>query len=224
MMPQEKILVVDDERNTRRTLDEALAPLGYEVLLAASGEKAIERMGDPGIGLVLLDLKMPGIQGLDVLEWIERERPDVSVVILTAHGTVDSAVESMKHGALDVIQKPFSLEQIRALVTREMDPETRLRSRREGYESRIERARASIKAGDLDPALAHLRAAEGLDPDRPEAFNLLGVVAELKHDRPRAHKNYRLALELDPTYGPAQENLHGSTRAPIERGPLALGE
>jgi DNA-binding NtrC family response regulator len=223
-MPQEKILVVDDERNTRTTLEEALHPLGYEVVLASSGAEALERLTDRGIALVLLDLKMPGMGGLDVLRRIGDERPDVTVVILTAHGTTDSAVESMKHGALDVIQKPFSLNEIRDFVRREMDPGTREQLRKDQYHQRVGQAREMIRGGALESALAHLREAEALDPGRPDAFNLTGVISELRRDRTAAQKQYRIALDLDPTYQPAKENLQGSTRGPTERGALALGD
>lgn len=223
-MRQEKILIVDDEENTRLTLEEALHPLGHEVVLASSGEEALERLEDRRIGLAILDLKMPGVGGLEVLRRIETERPDITVIILTAHGTVDSAVESLKRGALDVIQKPISLDAVRALVRRELDPEARAETRRRKYDDRIDRARSCIGRGDLDPALGHLREAETLDPGRPEAFNLVGVVAEIRRDRAEAQKQYRLALDLDPTYEPARKNQKGSTRGPGDRGPMALGE
>lgn len=223
-MPKSKILVVDDEKNTRLTLEEALEPLGYDIVLAASGEEAIKRLEDPDLTLILLDLRMPGVSGLDVLRHIERERPDVRVVILTGHGTVDDAVESMKHGALDVIQKPFALEEIRALVQAELDPGQRQTARMRDYEGEVSDARNSIQEGDFDVALGHLRRARNRDPSRPEAFNLIGAVHELRHDRAEAQRHYRLALDLDPTYGPARENLEGSTRDPVRRGRVSLGE
>lgn len=218
------ILVVDDEPNTRATLAEALEPLGYEIVLVATGEDAIQQLADRDIALVLLDLKLPGIDGLAVLEKIERDRPDVRVLILTAHGTVDSAVEGMKHGADDVIQKPFSLEQIRERVRHEMDPEERQRVLEEGYLTRVRQAREQIRAGELDRAEAHLLRAEHIDPDRPEALNLLGVLCELRHDRPAAQRRYRMALDVDPGYLPAQQNLSASAGNPIARGAPALGD
>jgi len=222
-MPDRKLLVVDDEENTRITLQAALDPLGYDVALAASGEEALEQLGDPALRVVLLDLKMPGVSGLEVLRRIQAERPDLRVVIITAHGTVDSGVESMKLGAVDFLQKPFSVDQIRSLVQQEMEPDERRTSQAEAYEREVVQARAQIGQGRLDVALAHLRRAEGLDPDRPEAFNLIGVVAELRHDRTEAQKQYRVALDMDPTYVPARDNLHGSTRGASRRGPPSLG-
>lgn len=223
-METRKILVVDDENNTRMTLEEALEPLGYEIVLAASGEEALDRLSDPQLALVLLDLKMPGISGLDVLRHIERERPDLRVVILTAHGTVDAAVESMKHGAFDVVRKPFSLDEIRRLVHGEMDPDRQESSLAAEYERDVRDGRSSILEGAFDVALGHLQRAAKRDPSRPEAINLIGVVHELRHERVEAQQQYRLALELDPTYAPARENLEKSTGDPSRRGAPSLGE
>lgn len=224
MMAKPKILVVDDEKNTRLTLEEALEPLGYEIVLASSGEEAIGRLEDPDLTLVLLDLRMPGVTGLDVLRHIERKRPDVRVVILTAHGTVDAAVESMKHGALDVIQKPFALEEIRTVVQKELDPGHREAARTRDYEREVSDARKSIREADFDVALGHLRRATDRNPSRPEAFNLIGAIHELRHNRAEAQRHYRLAVDLDPTYGPAKENLERSARDPVRRGRVSLGE
>ena len=224
MARQRKILVVDDERNTRLTLEEALEPLGYEVVLAGSGSEALERLLDPGIELVLLDLKMPGVDGLEVLRHAERERPDVKVLVLTAHGTVDSAVESMKHGAADLIQKPFSIEEIRAAVGEWIDPERVEEARARAYDKHVRLGREKIREREPGAAEGHLKRAVSLDPERPEALNLLGVVGELRHDPSEAQKYYRLALQVDATYGPARENLARTTeRQGLGHGP-SLGD
>lgn len=221
---ERKILVVDDEKNTRTTLEEALKPLGYEILLASSGEDALEHMADRGLGLVLLDLRMPGMGGLDVLRRFERDRPDVRVVILTAHGNVETAVESMKHGAADLIQKPLALAEIRNLVQIAMDPARQSTMRGNEYDRDVGDARRSIREDALDAALAQLRRATDLDYSRPEAHNLIGVVHELRHDRVTAQTHYRIALEFDRTYGPARDNLTKSMGDPAERGAPSLGE
>jgi DNA-binding NtrC family response regulator len=224
MMRKHKILVVDDEANTRTTLQAALGSLGYELLMAASGDEALGKLSDPRIGLMLLDLRMPGVSGLDVLRQVESERPDIRVVIVTAHGTVDSAVESMKRGAVTVLQKPFSLAEIRALVRAEMEPSEREGKRKSDYESHVDAARAKIREDMLDAAVAHLREAERIDPTRPEAFNLLGVVHELRHDRVEARRQYSVALQLRPSYRAARENLENVNRPPAKHHAPTLGE
>jgi len=222
-MKKGKVLVVDDEPNVRITLKQALDPLGYEIVLARDANEAEELAADPGVELVLLDLKMPGIDGLQVLEYLERERPGLKVIIITAHGTVDSAVSSMKHGALDVIQKPFSLEQIRGLVREHMDTERRARRIGSDYETHVSTARKLIGERRLDAAREHLARAVSEDESRPEAHNLLGVVAYALGDRLEGQRQWRLALTLDPAYRPAQHNLTRSTRGDMPGGPLDLG-
>lgn len=207
---ERRLLIVDDESHTRLTLAQALGPLGYGIQLASSAEEAIRELSDPRIDLVLLDLKMPGGSGLDVLRHIERERPGLRVVIVTAHGTVDSAVQSMKLGALDLIQKPFSVDEIRALVRREMDHSERRRVADEDYLEHIARARARIEERDLAGAVPHLTRAIDERGDRPEGHNLLGVIEEAKGNRVAAQKHWRMALLVDPTYEPAKGNLHRS--------------
>ncbi|MEQ1855332.1 MAG: response regulator [Longimicrobiales bacterium] len=202
------ILVVDDEAHTRLTLQQALGPLGYQVRLAATPQEAIVALGDSSIELVLLDLKMPGGSGLDVLRHIERHRPGLRVVMITAHGTVDSAVESMKLGALDLIQKPFSVEEIRRLVEREMDESRRASTAVADYLAQVEQARDKVRRSDFAGAIEHLTRAIDEREDRPEAFNLLGVVEEVRGDKVTAQRHWRMALLVSPTYEPAKKNLH----------------
>jgi DNA-binding NtrC family response regulator len=219
------ILVVDDEPNALLTLEEALAPLGHRVVTSASGAEAIAALADRSIELVLLDLKMPGVDGMGVLRHIERERPGVRVVIVTAHGTVDAAVQSMKLGALDLIQKPCSLADIRALVVRLMDLEARRAGVASAYDDLVRRARGRIQERSFDAAEELIRRALDCDSNRPEAHNLEGVVDDLRGRRDAARRHWRVALDLDPAYGPAQSNLHRTARASlVERGAPDLGE
>lgn len=113
-----RILVVDDEKNIRRTVSRALEPLGMPIETAADGEDALRQLEETDFSLLLLDLKMPGIDGMTVLETVHRRWPKMSVIILTAHGTIDTAVEAMKYGAADFIRKPFTPSEIRDLAKR----------------------------------------------------------------------------------------------------------
>ena len=107
-MKNNAILVVDDEKNIRLTLSQSLEPLGIPVQTAANGEEALQKLREGQFGLVFLDLKMPGMDGMDVLRRIKDDWPSVRVIIITAYGTIESAVEAMKLGAVDFVQKPFS--------------------------------------------------------------------------------------------------------------------
>jgi Flp pilus assembly protein TadD len=117
----------------------------------------------------------------------------------------------MKLGAVDFIQKPFSPDEIRGLVSRVMDREKLDEQKVVDYASSIEFTKRSIGDRHFDAAIEHVRKAISLDPGRPEAFNLLGALMEIRGDRIEAQKNYRAALSLDPSYEPAIKNLQRST-------------
>lgn len=117
-MAIEKILVVDDETVSREYLHEALVRNNYDVTMASNGREAVELFGKEGYDLVFLDMKMPEMSGIEVLEHIKRVSPDTIVIIITAYGTVESAVDAMKKGAYDYIIKPCSPDQIELLLAR----------------------------------------------------------------------------------------------------------
>src|SRR5450759_3309319 len=99
----EKILVIDDDDSFRRILEYNLQEDGYEVLPASSGEKGLAIFEAQAPNLVITDMKMSGISGIDVLSAVKKQSPDTLVIIITAFGTVDKAVEAMKLGAYDYI-------------------------------------------------------------------------------------------------------------------------
>lgn len=207
------ILIVDDEKNIRLTLHISLEGLGVEIDLAGNGEEALYKLKEKEFGLILLDLNMPGMGGMEMLRQVREVRPDIKVIIITAYGTVELAVEAMKLGAVDFIQKPFVPEEIRKMVAQVMDREKLDEKKGTDYTSSIELAKKSITKGHFDAAAEHIRKAIALNPGRAEAFNLLGAVMEIQGYRVEAKKNYRAALSLDPSYKPAINNLHRSTEA-----------
>lgn len=117
MLPEKKqILVVDDEANLRRVLTAQLSRDGYEVHTAPDGEAGLAVLREHHIDLVITDLRMPKMDGLELLRQALRGDPQLPVVILTAHGTVDNAVEALKTGAFDYITKPFDQAEVRTIV------------------------------------------------------------------------------------------------------------
>jgi nitrogen regulation protein NR(I) len=117
MLPEKKqILVVDDEANLRRVLAAQLSRDGYEVHTAPDGEAGLAVLREHHIDLVITDLRMPKMDGLELLRQALRGDPQLPVVILTAHGTVDNAVEALKTGAFDYITKPFDQAEVRTIV------------------------------------------------------------------------------------------------------------
>jgi len=115
-----RVLVVDDDESLRRVTQVELEQAGYEVSVAADGDSAMAILQKSGQDLVLTDLKMPGMSGLDLLRRIRREYPDIVVIMLTAFGSVDTAVEAMKVGAYDYITKPVRSDELELVVARSL--------------------------------------------------------------------------------------------------------
>jgi len=113
-----KILVVDDEKVIRDILFDFLSTEGHKVITASSGEEALSRLEKESVDVVLTDLKMPGMSGMDLLEEIKARGIRVCIIIMTGYGTVESAVESIKKGAFDYIQKPFKMKDVETIITR----------------------------------------------------------------------------------------------------------
>jgi two-component system NtrC family response regulator len=112
----ETLLVVDDEKNYLLVLKELLIDEGYEVLTAQSGANALAILNETELDLVLTDMKMPGMSGLELLEKLKQKDPQLPVVMMTAFGTVEKAVEAMKKGAFDYISKPFDNEILKKTI------------------------------------------------------------------------------------------------------------
>lgn len=222
-MKDKPVLIVDDEKNIRLTLSQSLEALELETDTAVNGEEALAKLQEKDFGLILLDLKMPGMDGMEVLRQVREIRPDIHIIIITAYGTIESSVEAMKLGAVDFIQKPFAPEEIRELVSRVLNREKLDEQKAVDYASHIELAKRCIGDRHFDAAIEHVRKVISLDPSRPEAFNLLGALLEIRGDRLEAQKNYRAALSLDSTYEPARKNLNRSTSWKPEGG-IILGE
>src|SRR6185436_1816863 len=110
------LLVADDDPGLRESLERTLSREGYRVVLASDGRAALERVQTGGIDLIVTDLKMPGLTGLELLRAAKTIAPDVDVILLTAFGTVEEAVKAMKDGAYDFLTKPFRREQLLKLI------------------------------------------------------------------------------------------------------------
>ena len=119
MLPEKKqVLIVDDEPNLRKILAAQLSRDGYDVLTAEDGEQGLQTLRDHHIDLVITDLKMPKVDGMTLLREALREEPELPIVMITAHGTVDTAVEALKTGAFDYLTKPFDKDEVRQIVAK----------------------------------------------------------------------------------------------------------
>ena len=110
------ILVADDEAGIRDTLRRLLEYEKYRVVLAEDGKAALEKADGEVVDLVLLDIKMPGMDGMEVLTHLHKSRPDLPVVIISGHGTIQTAVEATRLGAFDFIEKPIDADRILLVI------------------------------------------------------------------------------------------------------------
>ncbi len=165
MVDQTRILVVDDEPNLRKVLGAILARDGYEVIEAADGEQALGLIGR-GVAAIVTDLKMPKLDGMGLLKRAAADHPDVPVVMITAHGSVDSAVEAVKAGAFDYIEKPFEQEQIRQVIAKAI--------RTHELERRAPRAQLNAQ-----PSAPATRGRFGLIGDSEPLSNVLQVIEKV---------------------------------------------
>ena len=115
-MEKYKILVVDDEEVIRNSLAEWLSDTGYESFIASDGPQALKIIQDTDIDIMLCDLKMPGMDGMEVMKQAQKINPDLAVIIMTAYGTIASAIDAIKAGAYDYLEKPFCPERVEVLI------------------------------------------------------------------------------------------------------------
>src|SRR5215470_3485595 len=116
-----RILIVDDEEVLRDVLEVVLRREGFDVVLAASGEEALNVLDSEEIDLVILDIMLPGISGIDTLRSIRVSNPGLPVIVITAFSSIDGAIEAMKHGAFHYIPKPFKNEEVVLTVNKALE-------------------------------------------------------------------------------------------------------
>jgi DNA-binding NtrC family response regulator len=119
-MSKGRILVIDDEGIVRTSCVRTLKPEGYDVVSAQNGSEGLRMLEERKFDVVLTDLKMPDIDGIEVLRKVRETWPDTEVIIITGYQTVDTAVKSIKLGAFDYIEKPFTPDTLIAAVTNAM--------------------------------------------------------------------------------------------------------
>ena len=145
---ENKILVVDDEKEIREFLNKALSRLGgYHVELAESGEEALRKIEKDRFDLVLTDLKMPKMDGLQLIAEIAKLKPETLTMMMTGHGTIDSALEAMKHGASDYLMKPLNLDELMVRIQKVLEERQRF-VRLKDFAEQLERANQELRKID----------------------------------------------------------------------------
>jgi DNA-binding response OmpR family regulator len=148
--PYRRVLVVDDEANLRQTIARILHQLGCEVTTAADGTEALQRLEVAPYDLVYLDIRLPGMDGLQVLRQIHDRYPQIAVVLLTAHASIQSAAEAVRLGATDYLIKPITPEALIAR-TRTILADQAVQRRRREIQEQIDALQAELKALDRAP-------------------------------------------------------------------------
>jgi len=145
---ENRILVVDDEKEIRDFLFKALSTIArFHVELAESGEEALRKLGERNFDLVLTDLKMPGTDGLQLVTEIGKSKPEILTVLMTGHGTIDSALEAMKRGASDYLTKPLNLDEMIVRLQKVLEERQRFVRLRD-FATQLEKANQELKKID----------------------------------------------------------------------------
>jgi DNA-binding response OmpR family regulator len=225
-----RILVVDDEPNVRLGYRTTLEAEGYFIAEAHCGAKALDDLAAGSFDLAILDLRMPDMDGLELLGQMRTRGYATPSIIITAHGDVPHAVHAMKLGAIDFLQKPLTPEELRNVVSdvlaRHDTATTPPTAPRDDFDSHIVTAQRLLNLRDFSRAKKHLIRALELNDKSAEAFNLTGVLFEMQEDYDRAKKYYGQAIKLDKRYEPAQQNMRrifelfqfGSSKEPVAFG------
>jgi len=160
------ILVVDDEKRQRETLAQVLVQWGHEVRQADDAPSALAMVEGEPVDLILTDLRMPGLSGVELLEKCRELRPDIAVIVMTAYGTIEGAVEAMRKGALDFLTKPLDLDQLEVVVQRTLGMGRLLKENR-ALRRRLEETTAGFRLLGGSGAMRELlrRAARAAETD-----------------------------------------------------------
>jgi two-component system, OmpR family, alkaline phosphatase synthesis response regulator PhoP len=202
---QVRILVVDDERNIRNNLSMMLEAEGYKVNAASNGDDALLRVKEGRYDIVFADIEMPKMGGLELLGYLRGLRPKLAVAMLTAYGTVARAVEAMKLGAVDFLEKPFDPKAVLLLC------EEILQRQKIGMSGTIDEllhlAELARERKAFVEARVYLKLAMQRDLARPEPYYQLAELAERDGYTTHAVHYYYMALDAQPTFQPARDAL-----------------
>lgn len=198
-MSSTKIFIVDDELVMRKSLSGWLKRDGYDVDTAASGEEAIEKLKTTRFDLLLVDIKMEGISGLDVLKHVRENDPDMAVVMITAYGSISTAIEAMKNGAYDYLLKPFDPDELGLLIEKIIEQQAQARENLFLKEQYKDRTRFESMIGQSKPM--------------QEVFDLIRDVAPMD-------STVLITGETGSGKGLAAKAIH--TNSPRSEGPFVL--
>lgn len=206
-MPQTRIFIVDDEVNIAKTIAATFTNSEYHVELCHEGKEALSRLLDEEWDIVFLDIRLPGMDGMQILLKLYEHKSAVNVVMITAYGSIENAVQAMKYGAVDFIPKPLDPVALREIVSKIIARQQLTEQNVDEYHEFIEFAKLQIKEREYRKAHAAIKQAITQKPESAEAYNLLGAINEVLGDNIAASQAYQMAIRFDANYSPALENL-----------------
>jgi CheY-like chemotaxis protein len=210
-LAQPTVLIVDDNDNVRLMLRTTLESGGYRVLEAAGGEEAFKLIRTKRPSVVVLDLRMPGFDGMELLQVLrgDFDGPKPKVIVLTAHASVPVVVRAMRLGAMDVLEKPVLPEDIRLSIASVLEEErdALTEQKRSGNGHLLQLVREELRRHNVSAAGELLEKAAETGEADSDYLNLLGVFHEMQGHRRRARKFYTQALRASDRYEPAAINL-----------------
>jgi DNA-binding NtrC family response regulator len=223
-----RILIVDDEPNVRLIYRVTLETEGYAVEESGTAEEALQKMRRSPADLAILDLRMPGADGLTLLAEMRQAQILTPAIIITAFSDVPNAVKAMKLGAIDFLQKPLRPEELRSVVREVLERHSDSFEVIEidNFASHIRLAKKLTNLRRFSEAHKHVARALELETRSAEAFNLAGVLVEVTGDFDRARRYYGQAIRINKSFEPAQQNMRrifevlnfGSSDEPINLG------
>lgn len=190
------ILIVDDERSMRKSLEEILRLEGYQVESVGDGKKAMEKLTDSEYDLMLLDLKMPGVDGLEVLKFSAENAPTCKVIMLTAHGSLESAIQALRQGAHDYILKPAKPAELVASVN-------------QGISERHDSERKQMILAQMEASIQELKDSEssGAPVEVARTVMMIGNNIKINLERREIWTTEEDKVQLTPTEGKLMQVL-----------------
>lgn len=227
-----RILVVDDEPNVRLNYRVTLETEGLAVREADCAARALQQFANEHFDLAILDMRMPEMDGLDLLAEMRQRGLKTPTVIITAYGDIPHAVRAMQLGAIDFLQKPLTPEALRSLVEEilarhlEVAKESVPVPVADDFASQLSEAKRLLNLQVFEKAWTHLARALELNSKSPDVLNLAGLFFEMQQDYDRARDLYGKAIKYGPYYEPAQQNMRrifelfhfGSSQEPFAMG------
>ncbi len=212
MLPRQtrkrRILVVDDEKNIRLTVQHSLIAADYDVETAADGAEGLARFHEGHYDLILMDLRMPQINGIEMLREIREHDKRVAAIVITAYLTIDTLLEAFSLGVSDYIRKPFSPNDVREMVRRVLARESLdIHGSAAETTPTLEHARKALAEQDLPRALQLAKRAVERDSNNPDSQAFLGILEHLNGDPQAAEQSFHEALLLDPQHQLSRDYL-----------------